>query len=267
MKGGNGNKNGPAALPAELTKNDRKLLTKAKAEQEQNRTAKAGGQQQAATMPVVSPTTEEAPRRTRSERRKAAKEAAALAGASDVQENALPAEGKGDGGGKGKGKKGEGGKGGKHAASQTGGQQRTDSQARGYTPRPDPHQPKTNTEHEKAFLDVWQRKGKHTKYGESGVCMWFRIHGSCIHGEDCKFSHDPTVIITAKERELCKLEMKERYEWNSGKQPGGNGGGGTPRKGNGKANVVKASDGKEQCRAWLRGTCSRGDTCNWAHYH
>ena len=249
--GGNRNNNGPSALPAGLTKNDKKLLTKAKAEQAQNRLEKGGGQQQAATMPVVQPTTEDASKRTRSEKRKASKAAKALAVAEE-NENALPAKGKGDD----KGGKGKGDKGGAGAGKGKGGKQRANSQA-----------PQTDRKCEKVFLDVWSRKGKHAKYGESGMCMWHRIKGTCINGDDCRYSHDPSITLTPEERKLCEEEMSHRYAWNDMKQPTPKGG--TPRgtKGGGKPVVVLASDGKEICRAWLRGACHRGEDCNWVHYH
>ena len=87
-------------MPAGLSRNDKKFLTKARARarcQVTTASGGCGGQLQAA-MPVVQPTTGDESKRSKSEKRKEKKAAAkALVFAADNDGNALPAKGEGQG--------------------------------------------------------------------------------------------------------------------------------------------------------------------------
>ena len=141
--------------------------------------------------------------------------------------------------------------------------------------RPNSRAPVRNTAAEKTFLECWDRTGSHPTKGTAGMCMCIGVQGGCNAGDNCPHSHDKSIPFSATEKKACAEEMKERYAYNDGKQPPQRARSATPgpKGGSGKGKqVVRASDGKEICRAWLREQAGDGEPCQrnpcqFAHYH
>ena len=140
---------------------------------------------------------------------------------------------------------------------------------RSQTPQP------TGTQAEKTCNEVWERQGNHPSRGKAGLCMWYIIKNNCINGNDCRFSHDKSVQVSAEEKRLCAEHMNHKYSYNDGKQPQrGTSKGPSKGKGGAKARPksqarepMKDAQGQNICFVHYDkpGSCTKGKDCSYSH--